>query len=211
VLTVSDGAVGGRGVDSGAFYGAAMAVIFSYFTVALATRSVFDERSNGTFARMLVSGARPSSVVAAKTLAVAVISIAGFATVRGVTTLGFGAEWGSASAVLAVIIATVWSIAGVVTLIAGLARTPRQAESLTAAVSFTFALLGGNFVGPVLPEGLEQLSRLTPNGWSLPAFVELNTGSGGVREVAASVAVLCAIGLVAGTLGMWRLNRGVPR
>ncbi|MEZ5218411.1 MAG: ABC transporter permease [Ilumatobacteraceae bacterium] len=90
-----------------------------------------------------------------------------------VTSLAFGARWGNATGVLLVIAATVAALGGVATFVAAFARTQQQADMYVSAVTFTFALLGGNFVGPDAPPLLATLSKLTPNGWALGAFTDL--------------------------------------
>jgi ABC-2 type transport system permease protein len=98
-------------------------------------------------------------------------------------------------------------LAGVATFVCSLARTERQADSVTAATAFVLALLGGNFVGPNLPPVLRTLSLATPNGWALRAFVDLNTDGAGLTDIAPTLAVLIGMGLVLGALGVAGVRR----
>jgi ABC-2 type transport system permease protein len=211
-LALTDLARGGHEASPGAFYGASMSILFLFFTISFAPRSLMAERRDGTLGRMLATPTAPAAVVAGKTLSVAMLGFAGFVTVWAVTSLAFGAHWGDPVAVLAVIAATVAAVGGVSILICTLARTERQADAYTAAVTFVLALLGGNFVGPgAAPELLRQLSLLTPNGWALRAFTDLGTDSGSLASVAPALAVLGAIAAVTATAGLVRLHRMVAR
>ncbi len=206
-LTVGDLPVGGRELSPGAFYGASMAVLFLFFTVGFAARSVLTERQTGTLARLLATPASPGAILAGKTLSVAVLGFAGFVTVWLVTSLLFGAPWGDPVAVVALMAATVLAVAGVATFVASLARSERQADAATTVTAFVLALLGGNFVGPNLPPLLRRLSVFTPNGWALRSFTALNTDAAGLREILTALAVLVAMGLVFGAVGVVRVRR----
>lgn len=206
-LALSDLPVGGRELSPGAFYGASMAVLFLFFTVGFAARSVLTERQTGTLARQLATPATPGAILAGKTLSVAVLGFAGFVTVWLVTSLLFGAPWGDPVAVVALMAATVLAVAGVATFVASLARSERQADAATTVTAFVLALLGGNFVGPNLPPLLRRLSVFTPNGWALRSFTALNTDAAGLREILTALAVLVAMGLVFGAVGVVRVRR----
>ncbi|MCD9625543.1 ABC transporter permease [Rhabdothermincola salaria] len=195
-------------ISPAAYYGAAMSILFLFFTVGLAARSVLAERTDGTLVRLLSGPTPPGAVIAGKTSSVAALGLAGFVTVWVVTSVVFGAGWGNPAGVVVLMVATVIAIAGVATLVTSLARTPQQAESYTALVAFAFALLGGNFLGPgQLPGVLEQASLLTPNGWALRAFTELAAGTADPTQLATTVAVLVGFGVVFGTIGLARVHR----
>jgi len=204
-------ATAGHAVDAQAFYGAAMAIIFLFFTVGFAGRSVLAERRDGTLARVLSTPTSAAQVLAAKTVAVAILAEAGFLVVWGVTTVVFGARWGPPLVVAAVITATVVALAGVATFVAGLSRTQAQADAATSAVTFALALLGGNFVGPNAPPLLKHLALFTPNGWALRAFEDLSADAAGFAHVALTLVVLAGFGLLFGSVGLFRLRRGLAR
>jgi ABC-2 type transport system permease protein len=208
-VTTTPARAGAHRVSAGAFYGAAMSILFLFFTVGFAPRSLIDDRRNGTLARVLATPTRPSEAIAGKVISVGVLALGGFVTVWAVTSIGFGARWGPPVGVLIVMVAMVLAACGVSMFVAGLARTPNQVDSLTAMVTFALALLGGNFVGPDAPETLERLALLTPNGWALRAFTDLSAGVSGWTGVlpAAGVLLLFAVGF--GVAGAVRLHRGL--
>lgn len=185
-----------------------MSILFLFFTAGFAARSLLAERRDGTLARVLATPTSPGQVIAGKVLSVSVLGLAGFTTVWAVTSLVFGAHWGNPGAVLALIVATVVAVGGVSTLVSSLGRTEQQADAYTSAVTFVFALLGGNFIGPGLgPDLLRTLSRLTPNGWALQAFTDLAAGAATAVGVGTALAVLLGIGLVTGVAGILRVRR----
>lgn len=210
-LSVQEVPVGGRDLSAAAFYGAGMSILFLFFTVGFAARSVLAEREAGTLDRVLATPTTAGAVIAGKTLSVGVLGVAGFVVVWLVTSALFDAPWGDPIAVSVLIVSTVFAIAGVATFVASLARTERQADAATAAVTFLLALLGGNFVGPNQPPLLRRLSVLTPNGWSLRAFADLNADAATLSSIATAVSVLLVMGAVFGSIGVRRVRSVMVR
>ena len=86
----------------------------------------------------------------------------------------------------------------------------RSARS--AVVAFVFALLGGSFFQPGgLPDVLEKVALLTPNGWALRALTSIGAGRAGIVDVLPAIAVLLAIGAVTATIGTRALRAKVLR
>lgn len=202
--------LGGRPVSFTAYFGAAMAIVFLFFTVSFAARSILDDRKNRTLDRILAGPTRPSSIILGKVVSIAVLAVAGFVTVWLVTTVAFGATWGNPPAVMVLILFTVFALSGVALFVASLARSPQQSDSFAAVVTFVLALLGGNFTGPTdTPDLLRSLSRLTPNGWALRGFTEVSVDAASVGSVGRSLAALALFGLVFGAIGLIRFGRTV--
>jgi ABC-2 type transport system permease protein len=207
---LAEGQVGGRRIEAANYFGPSMAIFFLFFTVSFGARSILAERRQGTMGRLLASAASPGGVLAGKTLAAFVLGTASVLVMWLATTLVFGADWGDPVAVVALTVSSVLSAIGVTALVITLARTDEQAEGYSSLVVFTLALLGGNFVYLAqLPELLQRVSLLTPNGWALRGFVDLVADGGGLATVAAPVAVTLGIGLVTGGLALYRARRMV--
>ena len=198
----------GSALDPAAFFGVAMSILFLFFTVSFAARSIVAEQADGVVPRMLASSAGASSIVTGKVLAVGVLGLSGFVTVWAVTELVFGAPWGSPTAVVVTMVATLVAIAGVATFVCALAHTEQQADGYTSVVAFVLALLGGNFVGPgQAPPALQSIARFTPNGQSIDAFTRIAVDGDGVGDVARQLAVLIAFGAAFGSIGLVRMGR----
>jgi len=209
-VRLAEGQVGGRTIEAANYFGPSMAIFFLFFTVSFGARSILAERRQGTMWRLLASAASPGGVLAGKALAAFVLGTASVLVMWLATTLVFGADWGDPVAVVALTISSVLSAIGVTALVITLARTDEQAEGYSSLVVFTLALLGGNFVYLAqLPELLQRVSLLTPNGWALRGFVDLVADGGGLATVAAPVAVTLGVGLVTGGLALYRARRMV--
>ncbi|CAI7973701.1 ABC-2 type transport system permease protein [Frankia sp. Hr75.2] len=212
VLTLRESGVSGTGVDPVAFYGAAMGILFLFFTVGFVARSLVNDRDAGILDRILAAPVRPGELIAGRALAVAALGTSGLVTVWAVTTVAFGAHWGPTAGVLPVLVATVLAIAGVTLVVASLGRTEQQVGALTSLVAFALALAGGNFFGPgPKPAVLDRISLLTPNGWSLRILSDLAAGVATVESVLTAVAVLLVVAVVTGGIGMIRVRRVIFR
>jgi ABC-2 type transport system permease protein len=205
-----DGGIGAREISAASYFGPSMAIFFLFFTVSFGARSLLIERRQGTLRRLLASAAPPGAVIAGKALAAFVLGVTSVLVMWLATSLVFDADWGEPLAVVALIVSSVLAAIGITALVVTLARTDEQAEGWSSLVVFTLALLGGNFIYLAqLPDLLQRLSLLTPNGWALRGFVDLVADGGGLGTVAAPVAVTTAIGLVTGAVALARARRMV--
>ena len=197
--------LGARPLSVVSYYSPAMAIFFLLFVISFTARSFFVDRAEGMIERMRAAPIRPVEILIGKSLAGFVFGAASLSVVALVTSVGFGADWGSPGPVVLVCLALVVSVVCLTALVIGLARTQRQAEGIASAVVFGLALLGGNFVSIAqTPPLMRRLALGTPNGWALRAFTDLATAGGGFRTVLVPVvAILCfsaVVGAVAAAL-----------
>lgn len=192
------------------YFAPAMAMLFLFFTIGAGARSVITERREGTLARVRAAPISDASVLIGKTLGVFVLGVLSLATVWAVTALGFGVDWGDPLGVAAVLLGVVVAIAGISLSISGIARTENQADALTTIVALALAVLGGSFFFGASGV-VSTLKRFTPNGQALDALTELSAGEAGLGDVAPTVLLLLAIGLVTGGVGVVTLRKKVAQ
>ena len=191
-----------------AYFAPSMAILVLVLTMGAGARSIVTERKEGTLDRVRAAPVGDRAVLLGKSLAVFGLGIVSMTTVWAVTSVAFRADWGAPGAVAAVIVAVVFSIAGISLLLCGLARTEQQADGWQSMVAFGLALLGGNFISPGnLPPLLQTVSRFTPNGQALQALFEVGAGGARVGDIVGHLVVLVAVGLVTGGLGLTFLGR----
>jgi ABC-2 type transport system permease protein len=196
-----------RLAGSSTYYGASMAVLFLFFAAQFGVVSIHAERRVGTLARMLAAPVSARAVLAGKVLVSVVLGVVSVAIVAVGTTVLMGASWGDPVAVAALVGSIALAASGIALLAVGFTRNEDQASGLTAIVAMILAILGGSFF-PLsqAPEGLAQLSLITPHAWFLRGIDDLAAG-GGITVVLPSIAVLIAIGTVSGGLGLLRAQR----
>jgi ABC-2 type transport system permease protein len=202
--------VGSQPLKVISYYGPAMAIFFLFFTISYTARSFFVDRSTGMIERMRAAPIRPVEILLGKVLSAFVFGLLSLSIVALVTTLAFGANWGSPLAAGAVCLAMVIAVVCLTALVIALARTQRQAEGIASAVVFGLALLGGNFVFlSAVPDVMKRIALFTPNGQALRALTDLSTTGGGLSVVVTPVLAILGFGLVVGLVAALLSRRAV--
>jgi ABC-2 type transport system permease protein len=195
------------------YFAASMAILFLFFSAQVGMVSLFEERRQGTLARILAGPIRPTSILFGKLLGGFVMAAVAMTVLVVASTLLINADWGPPVGVAAVIGAAIVSALGITTLVTSFAHSAEAAGGASAAVAITLGILGGTF-SPTsqAPEVLATLALITPHGWFLRGLGDMQGPGASPLDALPSVGVLLAIGLVTGTLGFLRARRLVtPR
>lgn len=193
------------------YYAAGMAVFFVFFIVQLGVMGLLDEERHGTLARLLAAPVARGAVLAAKVLSSVVIGVVSMVTLAVASTLIMGAEWGAPLAVFVLILAVVASAAGILMLVAGLARSSEAAGNVQAIIAITLGALGGTFF-PLPQTGgvMEWLPKASPHYWFMRGMGDLAAG-GGVGAISSSLGALALFAVVTGVVGWVLLGRRLNR
>lgn len=170
-----------------------MAMVFLMFTVSLGSRSILQERQNGTLGRMLSTATSSGSILAGKIAGVYMIGAAQMLILIIASTLLFRLDWGDPFAVLALVLAAVAGASGWGLLLAAVAKTPAQASNLGMTMMLLFGVLGGSFFGTMLEGPLATVGKITPNAWATQGFNTLARG-GGLADLLPAIAALLVMG-----------------
>lgn len=181
--------------------------IFLFLAMGTAARGLVREQREGTLDRIRSAPVSPRTIVAGSSLGVFVQGVVASFLVYAVSTLAFGASWGSPLEVSVVLVCMVVAISGLAAVIVAVARTEPQAEGWNNAAAFLLGILGGAFFsGARVPGLLGVLGSLTPNSMAMRALVELGPGRRSLAEVAPLLLALVAMGAV-GVLAGGRILR----
>lgn len=202
--------LGARPVKAISYMAPAMAIFFLFFSISFTARSFFVDRAQGMIERMRASPIRPLEILLGKALSVLVFGTVSLGAIALITSMAFGANWGSPLAATAICFAMVISVVCLTALVIGLSRTQRQAEGIASAVIFVLALVGGNFTFiSVAPSIMRRMALFTPNGWALRAFTDLSTSGGGMRTVMVPLLAIVAFSAVTGSAAALLARRAV--
>ena len=209
-LSTVDRPLGARELKAVSYYSPGMAIFFLLFMVAFSSRSFFVDRSQGMIERIRAAPVRPVEILLGKALSVFVYGVVSLGVIAVVTSLAFGADWGSPVAAGALCVALTIAVVSLTALVIGVARTQRQAESVASVVIFGLALLGGNFVFlSAAPPIMRTLALATPNGWALRGFTDLATVGGGLGTVVLPLVAILAFAAAVGTAAVLLAPRAV--
>jgi ABC-2 type transport system permease protein len=189
------------------YFSAAMAILFVFFAAQAGMVSLFEERRVGTLARILAGPIRPQTVLAGKTLGSFALCLVAMVTLVAATTLFINADWGPPLGVAAMVVAAIISAIGIAAFVTSFAHTAEAAGAANGAVAITLGILGGTFSPTAqAPELLATLSLLTPHGWFLRGLGDMQGTGSTAADCLPSFAVLLAMGLVTGGIGMFRAS-----
>ncbi len=186
--------------------------VYSLFLVGdAAMRDVLTEAVQGTLRRQLAGPVGPGTLVLAKALYTAALSLIALVVLaavgaavlrRGVDPAGF--------AVLSLSI--VLAVSGAAATIYGFARTERTGATVASVVYLFMGFAGGSFV-PLqnLPAAVRRVAPMTPFYWGGNGYRKLIADGGGLADVLPHAAVLATIGVALLALGGWALGRSVRR
>jgi len=210
-LTLRATPTSSRQLDFTTYYAVGMAALFVFFTVQLGVTGLLDEERDGTLTRLLAAPTSRWSVLAGKVLSSVTIGVASMVIMALASTWLMGANWGDPLGVLLLIVALVASAAGILMLVAGLARSAEAAGNLQAVVAILLGSLGGAFFQIPQQEGvLQWLQRAAPHYWFLQGMGDL-AGGGGVGALGDELLAIAAFALVAGAIGWFAMGRRLNR
>jgi ABC-2 type transport system permease protein len=195
------------------YFSASMAILFLFFSAQIGIVSLFEERRQGTLARMLAGPIRPQTILFGKSFGSFVLGMTAMTLLVVATTLLIGADWGPPIGVAAIVVAGVIAAIGIATLVTSFAKTADAATAANSAVAITLGIFGGTF-SPTsqAPEIMATVALLTPHGWFMRGLGDMQGAGASLVDCLPSVGVLLAIGLVTGGIGMVRARRLVaPR
>ena len=207
-ITMTNTSADLRQLTLASYFSASMAILFLFFSAQIGLVSLFDERRQGTLARILAGPIAPWTVLAGKTLGSFVLALLAMSVLVVTTSLLIGAHWGPPLGVALMVVSAIIAAIGICTLVVSFARTAEAAGAACSAVAITLGILGGTFSPTAqAPEVMTTLSLLTPHGWFLRGLGEMQGATGSAADCLPAAAILLAMGLVTGGIGMARARR----
>jgi ABC-2 type transport system permease protein len=202
------GLVEGRASDeqlstSGALV-AGQAGLFLLFTVGFGVLSLVAEREQGTLARLRSMPMPAGLVVAAKALSGFLLGVVSTAVLLTLGSLFFDVSFGSPVAAAVLVLSAVAAGTSLTFIVARVARTSEQANTVQSIVALVLGIAGGAFF-PITASGLAgRLVDLNP----IAAFTRglgITSGGGGLSDIGAPVTVMLGFAVVA-----WLASRLLP-
>ncbi len=182
------------------------------FSGASASADVWEERRNTTLRRAISTPTHLRWFVLGKMVAgsqvLGLILLVGIVTGRFI--FGIPMQYWFAGVLLYALAGAAWI--AVLTGLQVLSTRERGASILINLIVMVLMLAGGSFF-PIqaMPEFLQPVARLTPNGWTITRFNELASGSITPLDLLPVAGILVAIFLVGWLFATWRMAGGWGR
>ena len=206
-ITIGEASAETRQLDQATYLAAGMASFFLFFTVSFGVTGLLQEKEEGTMARLLAAPISRFSIVGGKALTSFIFGLSSLVVLGVATTLLLGADWGDPLGAFLLMVALSLAAVGIMSLVAGFAKTVEQAGALQGIVAVVLGLLGGSFFQFARRGILADLSLLTPNAWFIRGLGD-NVAEGAAAVLPAVGAILL-FALVTGSIGAVTLYRKV--
>jgi ABC-2 type transport system permease protein len=179
-----------------------------FWIVSLLAGSVFQEKREGTFRRLLVAPIGRAALLVGKVLPYYLINLLQIVAMLGLARLLFGVSLGGAPAGLALVsLAAAAAATGLGVLLAAMARSQAQVGLLSTVAILALAVLGGCFIPRwVMPDWMQRLGLITPHAWAVDAYQDLMVQGYGLARVLPKVGALLAFAAAFFGLGAWRFR-----
>jgi ABC-2 type transport system permease protein len=207
LITVVNESLQGEEVDEGfnkffAYMYPAYTVMFIFFVIGTCAESILKERETGTLRRLVASPIPRGAVIGGKMLAFMVIPCLQTVVLLGVAHQFFNMPLGQdplALVVLTLIVAAVATSMGL--LMATIAKSVSQADSMGTMTSFVLAAVGGAIpVAPLLltrAEGfISILTRFTPHSHAIEAYYSIMAENAGLVDILPEIGFLVGMGVI---------------
>jgi len=186
----------------------AFAVMFAFFLVGAIAQTIWLEKEQGTFRRLLAAPLQRGAIIGGKILANVLVVCLQFLVLFTVGSVAFDMPLGdSLPGLVLLTLATALTSAGLGILVAALTKSSRQADSLGTLLAFILAGLGGCIFPLYQMEGfIGLLPRLVPQGQALIGFSRLLNEGAGVIDLLPQIGVLFGMSGLFFLIGMWRFR-----
>lgn len=193
---------------------AGFAIMFAFLTAQTTASSIFDEKKEGTFRRLLAAPVGKAELLAGKMLPNFIIAILQMVVVvaasivilpliglkapaLGSSPLGLG--------LTTVMVALCSTSLGV--LLAALCRTEAQIGGVSSAVLWVAGMVGGAFIPTFfLGDFLNTIGKVVPHYWALQAYNDLTIRGLGVADIVPELAVLAGFTMLFSVLGLLKFK-----
>jgi ABC-2 type transport system permease protein len=189
-----------------------LTVMFIFFIVPMSSGSILNEREIGTLRRLLTAPIPRGAILAGKILAYMLLVIFQVVVMFSIAGALFGTPLGkSAIGLVLLTLVVAFTAAAMGILIAALAKTEKQADSIGLILAFVLAGLGGAIAmsaQPLYRSGgfISILSGLTPHAHAVEGYYMLMAENASLIQILPHVAILLGMGIVFFLIGVWRFR-----
>src|SRR5262249_19158077 len=174
-------------------------VMFAFFLVLTVGWLFTSERRQGTIKRLRAAPLSRSVLLLGKFLPCFLLSVVQGLVLLGAGKLIFDMSWGPQPLwLLPVVLSTSLAAMGLALLVAAWARTETQVAIYGTLLVLLLAGISGCLMGDrsLMPEQMQEFSRITPHAWALDAYRQLLTNpQPNYQIVARGCVVLTAFGI----------------
>jgi ABC-2 type transport system permease protein len=166
------------------------------------------ERTNGVLRRLLTTPVPKGIILGGKIAGRFTLGLAQMAVMVLFGQYVLGVQWGESLQALAMVgICFALAATALGLLIATIARTERQTDTMTTLGTFLLAPLGGAWVPlEITPPAFQTFSQIFPTTWAMRGFIDVIVRGQGVEGVLLECGILLGFAALFFGLGIWRFK-----
>lgn len=188
----------------------AFTVMFAFFLVSVVAGTLWTEKEQGLFRRLLTAPISRGQIVGGKMLAYGVVVFLQVIFMFGIGHLVFGMPLGSSLLALFLVTLALALVSPALGMLAAtVSHSAKQADGLGTLLAFLLAGLGGcilPFFSGIYGPLMATLSKLTPHAHALMGYIAILENNAGVLQVLPQVAILLGFAAVFFGISAWRLR-----
>jgi ABC-2 type transport system permease protein len=193
---------------------AGFAVMFAFLAAQITASSIFDEKKEGTFRRLLAAPLARQDLLVGKMLpnfVIAIVQMVVLVAASIVLLPLLGQEAPSLGnsplglILVTVLVALCSTSLGI--LLAAIARTESQVGGISTLFLWVAGLVGGAFIPAfVLGDFLNAIGKAVPHYWAIQAYTDLMVRGQGVTDILPELGILAGFSAVFFVIGLLRFR-----
>jgi len=188
-------------------------VMMLLFSLAGMGATLIRERDSGTLKRILFSPLKPWHIMMGKFGSGFIFAMIQMTILVLFVWLAFGLEvFRNFSGLSLMVISTALAVSGFGILIAALAKSQKQVESLTLIIILVMSALGGSMMPLFLfPEFLKTVAHFTLNYWAIDGFYDVLGRDVSIWDLMSNVSILVSFALISSLIAIFVFTRRLKK
>ena len=190
---------------------AGTAIMMLLFSIAGLATGILEEKEKGTLKRLLQSPIHPNTILWSKMLFAFFISVVQLSVMFIFAWAVFGLDiTRHLVALILMILASGFAVSSVGILLASVAKTRQQAQSLGTLVILVMSAIGGSMIPLfVMPAIMKKIAVISINYWGIQGFYDIFWRSLPLSEILPKIFLLFGIGIVLSLLSVRFFHKNV--
>lgn len=182
-------------------------IMFMMFGLSGAASMILEERSSGTWGRLLTAPPSKLQISLGYLLSYFIMGWIQLAVLMAVTFFMFDTDWGNLFYFIPFASLVIVCIVGFGLMIAGLVKTKQQAAAISAVLIVSTCMIGGVY-WPLdfVPELMQKIALGVPQSWAMWGFREIISGSLHTASLLKDTAALAGFTIVFFSIGLKRMK-----
>ena len=177
---------------------AGTAIMMLLFSIAGLATGILEEKEKGTLKRLLQSPIHPNTILWSKMLFAFFMSIVQLTVMFVFAWVVFGLDiTHHVSALILMILASGFAVSSIGILLASVAKTRQQAQSLGTLVILVMSAIGGSMIPLfVMPAIMKKIAVISINYWGIQGFYDIFWRGLHLTQILPKIGILFGIGVI---------------